>query len=238
MASQRMTLDDMEEQVRILIGEPETEFITDVEVTAAINRVLPEVAMDTESSLTWTDFATVASTQRYGLPGDCLKPKGLWLADHASAFASATRREKMTYTTLDQFERIQYGGSTNEAEPRFYKIEWGSVAVDDDPQIPGDIWLYSIPDAVYMMRFYYFQIPDTLSTGTDIANLHAKSHMAICYRAAMSLAFKRANRPLAADMAALYRQHIGKAIASDHVDQRDRAHVITDAMNYGNPDVW
>jgi hypothetical protein len=227
-----MTLDDMEAQVRILVAEPTTEFITDQNVTDAINRVLPEVAMETEDSLTWISISTVDGQANYGLPDDFLKAKHLYL------HASASRREKLMYLTTDEFERMSYGGSDTETEPDYYKIEKGSVATDDDPQIPGDIWLYPIPDAVYTLRFYYYQLPESVSTGTDIVNLHTMLHMAVCYRAARDLAYKKSDYKRADRLSRDYEIHISKAKQSINVDQRDRGHVIKDAMGYGNPDLW
>ena len=222
-----MTFTEMQNQVRILIGETSTMFFTDQEVKDQINRGLPVVASATEELITFRDYTTVASTQRYALPADYLKIKQL------DYHESTDDIRRMILLSVPQFQAISEGAATQEGIPEWYKVEYGAVLTTNATQRPGDIWLYPIPDAVKTFRFRYYQTPTDLSAGTEISELPPNMHMAVCYKAAAHLALKNKDIPLYRELSALYREDILLAREYHRRPQRDRGFHVKDTMNYG-----
>jgi hypothetical protein len=227
----------MQDQVRILLGDTSTAPYTDALVQGALNKVFPEVAAEHEVLLTFDDYDVTQSVQRFTLKEAFLTVK------RVEYHVSASRHEEIHYVDLDQFARLAYAQSDRENEPEYYKIEMGATETDNDPQRPGDLWLYPIPDTTTAagypnLRVWYYQMPTELSTGTDITELPIPLHQLCCYKAAADLAFfnkdlqTHASLTTMADRASFtYKQNSNRT-------QRDRPFFTQDVMGYSETEPW
>ncbi len=226
-----MTFTELQNQVQILLGDVTTDFFTSTELENSVNRTLPILAQSIEELLTFKDFTTAAGTQRYSMEEDFLKLKHIFLKVDTDLW------EKLIELDLEQFHNASYGATTQQSIPVYYKQELGATVTTDDPQIPGDIWLYPIPDANgssnYTLRMYYFQKPTELSSGGDIPEFPDHMHMAIAYHAAMILAIKNSDFQRANFLEAKYRFELVEIKNHYARKNRDRSRVVKDAMNYG-----
>ena len=67
----------------------------------------------------------------------------------------------------------------------------------DDPQIPGDIWLYPVPnDSTDDILVYYEQIHTLMTNATDSPMIPIQAHMALAEKAASDLALQNGDIPL------------------------------------------
>ena len=185
----------LQSQIKILLGDTSDKFFTPAEVQASINRVIPEIAQDLQfGSLTHFNYTTADGTQTYALQEDFLMPRLMKL------IVSSSDHRTLIQLDLDQFEDVSGGSPDQTGVPIYFKIEMGSVKHDEAPQVPGDIWLYPIPDdnggSNYTLRFKYYQLPTALSTSTDIPELPLHSHMAIAEKAAADLSLKNGDLAL------------------------------------------
>lgn len=202
---------DLQAQVKILIGDTSDKFFTPDEVKDALNRVMPEIAEALEANLTFTDYDMVASTQRYSLPSDFM------IGKKASLHIDTTDHRELVELDLNQFEQVSAGTADQEGISIYYKIELGSVLATDDPQIPGDLWLYPIPnDATWNVRLYYLQLPEDMSGETDSPILPIHSHMAVAEKAAADLALKNGDIPLHNILHGRYTASIARSQAMLH----------------------
>jgi hypothetical protein len=226
-----MNFTNMQNQVRILLGETSSTdtYFTDTEVQDQINRAQQELAMDTEALLTYCDFTLTASTQSYQVPDNALKIVSIYLLPTGQT----SRWEKLIYLTHDEFEAVSYGGSDNEAEPLYYKLEIGAVEISNNPQIQGDIWLYPIPNAADKLRVRHYRKPATLSTGTEISLFPEGLHMALCYKAAEELAMKGKDYELMRLLNQKFETSVTKYVSYIKEDQLDRNMTVKDTMGYG-----
>jgi hypothetical protein len=114
----------------------------------------------------------------------------------------------------------------------------GSVLNTDDPIIPGEIKLGKVPDdnggSDYTVRLHYYQQPDALAADAEIPELPEYTHMAIAYKTASMMLYRRGNDQRALIMEGLYDKEIEKAKTFITRKQRDRAYLTPDDMGYGD----
>ena len=227
-----MNTTQLENQVRILLGETTAQFFTNVEVIDQINRVTPAIAMEFSELLTFCEITTTASTGSYQLPSDFLTVK------HVELERSATLIDELVPVDVSQMWLIKHGNATEEQVPRFYKIELGSVKINDTTPIPGDITLHPIPDnnggSDYKLRIRYYQDGSTdLSTGTtETSLLPAYLHEAIAFRAAQNLYYKSKDIQMADKMEIQFEKNMIKARSFRNVMQRQTPFHVKDTMGY------
>lgn len=217
-----MNRGDMREQVQFFIGDTTTAVFADADHDNQLNRVMPSFAAYMEELETDAVISTIVGQERYPLPINYIKVKKLELE------ADSDRKEPLTYKTHEEFKAHTYGSSTSQEEPRVYTIYHGSTDKTTDPQVPGEIALGPLPDAIYTLRLYFFKGPAPMSADSDFPELPEFTHMAICYKAAMHFAMRKGNRTLYADLEQLYRQERLDADRSFSRIQRDRAFLTPD----------
>jgi len=236
-----MNFSAMQNQVGVLLGDTSNTFYTETEIQNMINRVQPEIAAEAEALLTYYDYTTSDTVQQYSLPAEYLTVK------HVELHVDTNRHEKLKLLDLDQFHAVSYADADRTGEPEYYKIEYGAVdtVLAGNPQRPGDIWLYPIPDdngtANYTLRVYFYQMPTDLSADTDISNLPIYLHMAVCYRAAALLAMKNKDLRTHNTLISMSQRVIDVAKINQNRAQRDRPHYIKDVMgttDYIDEDTW
>jgi hypothetical protein len=223
----------LQNQVRVLLGETTADFWTDQEVKDQINRCMPDICMEFEELVTFCEYTTAQSTYRYSLPANFLNVK------HVELERTTDLIDKLFPVDIEQYWALRHGAATTESVPQYYKIELGAVLTTDDPQLPGDIWLYPRPDdnggSNYTLRMFYYQDGSTtdLSTGTDIPLLSRYLHRAICYEAAKVLLYKADKLQKALIMGQEYEKQIVKANDFRQRMRRDIPPVVKDVMGYG-----
>ena len=227
-----MNTTQLENQVRILLGETTAQFFTDVEVIDQINRVTPAIAMEFSELLTYCEITTTASTGSYQLPSDFLTVK------HVELERSATLIDELVPLDVSQMWLVKHGNATEEQVPRYYKIELGSVKIDDTNPIPGDITLHPIPDdngaANYILRIRYYQDGSTaLATGTTETSLLPRYlHEAIAFRAAQNLQYKNKDIAMAREMEVQFEKNMVKARSFRNVMNRQGPQHVKDIKGY------
>ncbi len=232
-----MTFTEMQNQVRILLGDTSTAPYTDVFVQDALNRSFPEVAAENEVLLTFDDYDVTATVQRFTLKEAFLTVK------RVEYHVSASRHEEILYQDLDQFARLAYAQSDRTGEPEYYKIEMGATETTQDPQRPGDLWLYPIPDTTTVaglpnLRVWYYQMPSPLSTGTDISELPIPLHKVCCYKAAADLALFNKDLALHASLTTMADRGTFTFKQNANRGQRDRPYHTVDVMGYSDTEPW
>lgn len=190
--------------IRLLSGETDStnSYWSDAEINSMINDTQLLVAERVPVNMTFRTFDTVASTQRYALPVDFLQLKSVHIQ------SSTTQDKELTRLGYDEFGQVSDGNKTMEGEPSWFKMEFGSVLRTDDPQLPGDIYMYPIPDAVYETKIRYFQRPTDLDADGNISELPIGLHMAVVYYSVMLIAMKDGNQQKITNMNSLYEQKI------------------------------
>ena len=236
-----MIYGEMKNRVYNLLGveDATNSGITALEVTESIDAVLPEVAVEVEDLLTYCQYDTALTggvgpgyDQQYAIPEQYITAKQLILQRTTSQW------DRLVLLNLEQWEQTTYGQSTTTGTPEYYKLERGATEWGNDPQRPGDIWFFPIPDAVYTFRFYYYQQPTPLTgkTDTDISELPPYMHMAVCYAAAEPLAIKRKDYELARLLNQKYLQAIDRGRMAANRPQRDRQNFVPAVMGYTDID--
>ena len=203
----------MQDRVKLWLGQTDTTntYYTPTEVSDLVNDAIEEVALETECLLTFATITTTASVGRYALPLDFSQMR------NASVDKTATRRYVLAQSDFDDFEISTSGNYTLQGEPAYFKIEIGATDTAAT-RAPGDIWLYPVPDSNggndYTLRIHYLQIPDRLSTGTDVSELPKQLHRAVTYYAAILLANKSSDDQKAQKLTQLYQHEIQRYMAS------------------------
>lgn len=216
--------------VRLLSGETDSSnsYWTDAEINSMLNDVQLLVAEDLPVNLTWTTFSTVASTNRYSLPADFLQLKSVEIE------TSSTQIKQLRPLGLDQFSDLSDGNFTMEGEPAWFKMEFGAVTTENATQLPGDIWLYPVPDAVYTTRVRYFQMPTDMDEDADVSELPLSVHMAVCYYSAMLIAMKDGNQKKISNLNTLYETKMAKSRKMLHRVNRTGPKTARDEAGYSN----
>jgi len=224
-----MNFGEMKYRVRQLVGQTDENnslFNTTTDVEPAINDACYAVAAEAEMLLTFWDYETVAGTQRYSLKPDYLKMKAL------KCFVATDDVHTLKHLSFDEFDSYEGGNPTNQGIPRVYKLEVG--ATDTSTNLPGDFWVYPVPDANgvanYKLRAYYFQMPTALVLDTDITELPVIAHKAVCYEAAMHLALMSAERDLYKTLSVLREKEMLRIKQYNGIQQRDGAVRMKDTM--------
>lgn len=227
-----MNRGEIRAEIRKLLGNPSTSVVPDADINDTINRQMPKMAAEMEELLTFRDYntasgETILNQQRYSLPSDFIKLKELWL------HVTTTRREKLQYVTHRKFEDLSYGASTQQSEPQFYKIELGSVNNTTSPQVPGDFWVWPIPDVnTYTFRLRYYQAPTDLTADGHIPEFPLFMHMALAYKSAHVIALRQQETQLATLLDQLYRADMRDAKEFYQESQRDTFPSTQDHMGY------
>jgi len=220
-----MTFTELQNQTLLFLGVSSVtnSGVTEVEVQACINRVMPMIASEIEDLLTFCEYTTVAGTQQYAIPQHYLTVKMVRLETATGNW------EQLTPQTVRQFEDVSYGHTTEQSTPEYYKIERWATSVENDPQLPGDLWLFPVPDAIYKLQMYYYQRPTELTTSGQIPELPIHWHMTIPYRAAEILAIKKKDYELARMMRQLGDIEVEKAKSAAGRPSRDSAQCVQDS---------
>jgi len=198
-----MTRGELISQMRVFLGETDSGnsfWSTNVPFENNINWTMPLMAAEIEELLTFNEYTTTAGEEQYALPSDYLKVK------HVEIEVTTDLIIELIPRTIAQFAVISHGAATQTGQPRFYKVEHGSVLNTDDPVIPGSIHLHPEPDDNgtnnYKLRIRYFQRPTNIATGTGedgkIPELPEFLHPALAARAAAPLAIENKDTALAA----------------------------------------
>lgn len=232
-----MTFTEQQNQVKVLLGDTSDTFYTTIEVKDSLNRIFPEVAAENEVLLTFDDYDVTQSVQRFTLKEAFLTVK------RAEFHISASRHEEMLYVDLDQFARLSYAQSDREGEPKYYKIEMGATEIDNDPQRPGDLWLYPVPDTTTAagypnLRVWYYQMPSTLSADGEMSELPIPLHMVCCYKAAALLALKNKDLSTHSTLTIMANNATQTYKQNSNRGQRDRPYHTKDVMGYTETEWW
>jgi len=226
--------------VRSLLGETSSTnsyWDDDADIKPMINDSQVAIASETEGMLTFCDYLTPAGgggDGRLGLKADYLKLRAVHL------FQSDNNKYVLKHLSMDEFEAYSWRNPENQSRPQVYKLEVGAVSITDP--LPGDVWLYPIPDGggqfggandQYKVRLYYYQKPTTLTdVSLHTSELPEHAHWAVCYHAAMHLAMMADNRSKYTDLTALYERAIAKLRIYYNSPQRDASVRMKDTMNY------
>ena len=144
-----MTPTQVYNTVRNQFYEQDPSFIGEAELYSYMWQAEQEIAGQVECTQAYDNSTTtVASTQNYSKPSDCLYLKRVtW---------DTVKLKKEDQRAIDAQDGQGYGGSTTEGNVYSY-YEWGS-----------EIFLYPIPDSAKTLEFYYIKQP-TLKTSSSTA---------------------------------------------------------------------
>ena len=205
------------------------------DIKPMINDAALAVASRTEGLFTFCDYLTTQGDGRYALKSDYLKLRKVHL------FESEGNKYKLQHLSYDEFEAHTGHNPTTQGRPRVYKLELGAVSITSP--LPGDIWVYPVPDAggglgsgedQYRIRISYYQKPTEMTdTANHTTELPENAHMAVCYYAAMHLSMMADNRSRYSDLKALYEQEIRTVMQYYNRKQRDSSVRMKDVMSYG-----
>jgi len=218
-----MNYSEMETQCRLLLGETDEDnsYWTVAELLAQINLSNIRVAADLPTLLTYSEVATTASQETYGLPSDFLQLKSVQMFLGAN---TVDERRQLVSLSYDEYEDIIGGNVNMTGQPAYYRIEFGAVATAAGSP-PGDLWIYPIPDSNggdnYTLRLVYYQKPTALSGDADVSELPEFMHPIVVYHAAWHLSMKSDNQTKINNLAMLYKDAIKEAKLT--VLKRDRS---------------
>lgn len=226
-----MTFTEMQDQVRVLLGDTSAAPYTDTLVQDALNRIFPEVAAENEVLLTFDDYDVTQGIQRFTLKEAFLTVK------RVEYHVSVSRHETLGYLDLDQFHDEAYAQADTQGEPKYYKVEMGATETDKDPQRPGDLWLFPVPDTTTAagypnLRVWYYQMPSTLSTGGHISELPIPLHLVCCYKAAALLALFNKDLGTHSSLTIMAQRQTEIYKQNSNRPQRDRAFFTKEVMGY------
>ncbi len=221
---------------RMQLGETASANSTwnDTEIDDMINDAQRTVAMDIpEAMLTYRSVTTVSGTQSYQLAEDFMQ-----LVDVELDRSSTQRRTLREYSVRD-FKDYTAGNYSTLGQPAIFKLEIGAVTKANATQIPGDIWLYPVPDdnggSNYTLRYRYYQTPTDLSSDADVPELPVYAHKLICYMAALDLLGKTGNQKKINNVAGKYELELRRVKRVITQNNRHRIRGVTDAMGYDTP---
>ncbi len=220
----------MQNLVRLSLGEMSgsNSYYSDDEVKAMINDSLVQVATDVPSLLTFHDIPTTAATQRYSLPRETLQLKDVHL------IINGTLKRQLRKLGMDEFEMISASNFSREGEPAFFKMELGATQVAGAAAgLPGDLWLYPVPDGFYTVRVYSYQRPTELVADGEISELPELLHWAVIYHATAMLSLKNDDQNKHTIMMIQYDRSIARGRRWYTQHDRSNQHFTQDAMGYG-----
>jgi len=225
-----MNFERMQQLVRLSLGElsASNSYYTDDEIKAMINDSLVQVATDVPSLLTFYDIPTIVGTQRYSLPVEMLQLKDVHL------FISSTLKRVLEKRSMDEFEALSASNFARTGQPAFFKMELGATQVSGVAAgLPGDLWLYPVPDAVtYTLRVYFYQRPGILANTTDITELPEMLHWSVVYHAAAMLSLKNDDQNKHTIMMIQYDRSIARGKRWYVQHDRSSQHFTQDVMGY------
>ncbi len=224
-----MTFERMQQLVRLSLGEltAANSYYTDQEVKDMINDSLVQVATDVPSLLTFYDIPTVVGTQRYSFPPEMLQYKD------AHIYISSSLKRPLEYKSLDEFEALSASNFARQGQPAYFKSELGATEVSGAAAgLPGDMWLYPVPDAIYTLRIYFYQKPTVLVSVTDITELPNMLHWSVIYHATAMLALKNDDQNKHTLMMIQYDRSIARGRRWYAQHDRSNQHFTQDVMGY------
>lgn len=155
-----MTPAQAKAHVRNQIDEQTAKFWSDSEIWSYLweaERLLVDKASVYQGVDTST--STVASTQAYDIPSDCIRIDGLTWSG-----------VKLKRTNLDIYESLSnptYGGTTTTGDPVYY-YEFNS-----------QVCLYPVPDSVATLKFYYIKEPAELTDSSTTFSVRPQYHSSL-----------------------------------------------------------
>ena len=229
-----MTFAEMKTMIGYLVADTDEKFVTDTKKGDAINSVTPAIAMETEDLFTRRIITPTQGLRRYSLWNDFLKMIAVYWNRDTGANIQFDKLEQVDY---DRYEQLSYGRREEQNIPRFYHTEIGSVANTESPNIPGEIYIFPLPDSgasTSELHVHYMQKPTKLTAGTQITELAEQLHMAVVYRASMLMAYDQQDRVMANDFKRLYDKDIFEYRRHKHDLQLDNNPHMKDVMGYSN----
>lgn len=220
----------MKSLVRLSLGEltAANSYYTDAEVAAMINDSFIQVAADVPCNISFRDVTAVVGTQRYSLALDMLQLKDVQL------FVTSTLKRQLMRLGFDEFESVSMSNATRQGQSAYFKYEPGATAVTGAAAgLPGDIWLYPVPDdATYVIRYYFYQKPSALTNDSDVTELPETLHWAVVYHATAMLALKNDDQNKHTIMMIQYDRAIARARRWLVKEDRTGIHGMQDVMGY------
>jgi len=223
-----MNLTSMIQRCRNLLGEPDTAnafFLGtsgDTTITDELNDGLARVMGELRTNITYYDLPTVASTATYTLGTDFHMMKQVRVLD--------TEYYNIEPKDMREFLAYSGGNTTQEGRPRVYQLEIG--AVDVTTALPADITFFPVPDKVYTVRMYYYQLPTILSSGTQITELHRFAQKAAIYYASANLALQMSDEAKHNILFAKYKEEMDQVKDWAFMHDADRPVEMRDEMGY------
>ena len=198
--------------------------IIDAEIIdAEYNDGLQQLAIELKCLLTWYNYATVKSQDNYTLLSDYLTIKKILIKVD-------DQWRQLHYRSLQEFQESTDGNTTTEGIPEIYKLEIG--ATDIVTALPGDFWLFPIPDAIYDMKVFYVQLPTALSGVGDISEIPSYAHKTACYYAAANLSLMVEDFERHVTLDKRYYFHLDTLKDAVGQKQLDRPYFVRDEMGY------
>lgn len=220
----------MQTLVRLSLGEltAANSYYTDAEVKAMINDSLIHVAADVPCLISFRDVTAVVGTQRYSLASDMLQLKDVQL------FVTSTLKRQLIRRSFDEFEQLTMSNAIRRGQPHMFKYEPGATSVSSSAKgLPGDIWLYPVPDSAYTIRYYFYQRPTDLTNDTDVTELPQALHWAVVYHAVAMLSLKADDQNKHTLMLMQYAAAVQRARRWLVKEDRTGHFRMQDAMGYG-----
>ena len=221
-----MTLTEMIARCRYLVGEPNssnTFLATQAVLEAEINDALTRIMGELRANVTYYDITLIVGQIPYTVNTDFLMIKAVRVLD-------TNKYYELEYKTMRGFQEYTDGDTTESGRPQIYKLEMG--ATDTTTAYPADIWVFPKPDSALTMRVYYYQLPSTLSTGTEISELHVFAHKAACYYASANLAMQMSDLPVHDRLIGKFKEEMDMLKDWAFMRQADRAVEMRDEMGY------
>lgn len=223
-----MTIQEMFTFVRTILGDNNTtKYSEDDEIILFLNEAALLVASKTLSLQTFSEGPTAVGDDRYPLPQDYLSLKDVQIID-------GDNRYQLVRLTYDDYE-TSYGQGTHSGRPRHFKIELGATSTSPG-SAPGDIWVKPTPDTTsYLLRISYFQRTSFLTAADMDKSYELKQpfHRAVCYHAAMELAFKLDDNSRAQKFKGLFDQAMIDAFELMGRSDRSEPHGFARSYNPG-----
>jgi hypothetical protein len=218
-----MNFGEKKTQCRLLLGETDSanSYWSDTEIETQLNLSNVRVAADLPTLMTYSELATSANQETYGLPSDFLQLKSVQMFLGAN---TVDERRQLVILSYDEYEDTVGGNVNMTGEPAYCRVEFGAVATAAGSP-PGDLWIYPVPDSNggnnYTLRLVYYQKPTELTDDLHVSELPEFMHPIVVYHAAWHLSMKSDNQTKISNLAAMYKDAIKEAKLT--VLKRDRS---------------
>lgn len=150
--------------LRSRLDESSARFWSNTELNTWINEGLRDVSRRSEVLLKYdVGTAVVAGTAKYTLPTDVIRLHRVEFVPTGST--SIYPLEASTYQQMDSVWGVQQ--SVQRSYPSYYVL-WGVAGA-----IGMTIQLYPVPSQAGLLYLYYYRLPATLSSDSDVAEIPA-----------------------------------------------------------------